>query len=765
MTASHPILDGLTEPQRQAVTHMEGPLLVVAGAGSGKTRVITRRVAHLVSQGVRPHRILAVTFTNKAAGEMRERIEALAGSGGVWVSTFHSLCAAMLRISADQLGLVAGFSIYDRDDQLRAVKLAMRHHGISTTTLRPASVLNKISNAKNQLLSPSEYQATVAGYSDELAAKVYKSYQEVLDANGAMDFDDLLMVVAQRLASDAAFRERWQQRFDYVLIDEYQDTNRAQYLIAGRLSAGHGNLCATGDADQAIYGWRGADIRNILDFKKDFPDAEVVKLEQNYRSTQVILDAANSLIQRNSQRHERGLWTENPRGEPVRFHLADDADDEADFIVTTVQAAVTGGRRLRDFAIFYRTNAQSRAMEEALVRASVPHRLVGAIEFYARQEIKDLLAFLRVVANERDGLSLLRIVNTPTRGLGAKTIGHLRERAEEQGIPLGDALAQADQVDALGPRARNAAAAFAAVVAELRAAAELPVAELCHLVLETTGYAKWLEKPDNEERRENISEFLRKAADYEAKNPEGTLATFLQEIALVSDVDNLDATADAITLMTLHAAKGLEFPVVFITGMEEGLLPHSNSIRIEESFFGEDRTKVEEERRLCYVGMTRAQQELVLTAAADRMQFNGPSVRQPSRFLTELSADVFDDASRRLLADAAEAMESASFDPYDSPSTWRKPKRKRKAPAPSFNWDAGERIVESLPANGDAEEEDEPAPDVSHFTVGDTVRHAKYGDGQILAIQRSGNLTLATLGLRAGGKRVFALEVAPLVKL
>ena len=590
MTGESDILAGLTEPQREAVTHIEGPLLVIAGAGSGKTRVITRRVAYLASQGVPPRRILAVTFTNKAAGEMRERIEQLCGTKGAWVSTFHSLCARMLRISAEAAGLEPNFTIYDRADQLTAVRDALRRLEIDQADIRPASALQTISNAKTKLLSPSQYAAAVGGFREERLAKTYRLYQEILDANAALDFDDLLMRVARLLESDEASLDRWQRRFDFLLIDEYQDTNRAQYRIAARLAGRHQNLCATGDPDQSIYGWRGADIQNILDFEKDFPSARVVRLEQNYRSTKRILQAADTLIAKNALRIERSLWTENEQGVPVRFlHLAD-ADEEADRIVGEIRRRGVDGRGWGEIAVFYRTNAQSRRLEEALVLDSLPYRLVGAVEFYGRQEIKDLLAYLRSCVNVRDSLSLERVINTPSRGIGARTIERLKQWASESGRPLSAAVASVEEIPTLSSRAKKAVRAFADVIEGLRKGADGPVGELCRRVLDETGYAVWLKSPDNEERRENVAELLNKADDFDATNPGAGLGGFLTEVSLVSDVDNLDGAAEAVTLMTLHAAKGLEFPVVFLTGVEEGLLPHTNSM-------GSD-AEIEEERRL-----------------------------------------------------------------------------------------------------------------------------------------------------------------------
>ncbi len=642
MDADEAILGGLTPPQREAVTHQDGPLLVVAGAGSGKTRVITRRVAYLALHAAPAHQILAVTFTNKAAGEMRERIEGLAGTRGAWVSTFHALCAAMLRISADAIGLSRDFTIYDRDDQLKAVREAMARLEIDPKQFQPGAILAAISAAKSEMKSPAQLAESAVDWGQERAAKVYEAYQKLLAANAAMDFDDLLMRTATLLGQDAAFLERWQRRFQYLLIDEYQDTNQAQYLIARSLAAQHHNICATGDPDQSIYGWRGADIRNILRFRSDYPEARVVKLEQNYRSTKTILRGAERLIVRNSQRIERGLWTENPEGIPVAFRLGGTAEEEAQIVSSEMKKRVAAGRRWADFAIFYRTNAQSRNFEEALVRASVPHRLIGAVQFYGRQEIKDVLAYLRICINESDSLSLERILNVPSRGIGERTIDRLKAWALENGVSLREALARVEEVGQLNARAQNTVKAFSDLLDGFRLAEKRPVADFCELVVEQSGYAAWLGEAENVERRENVAELLAKAATYDAQDPDGGLTGFLQDVSLVSDIDNYDRSADAAVLMTLHAAKGLEFPVVFLTGMEEGYLPHANSSETDE--------EIEEERRLCYVGITRAKQELILTAARERATYQGGWERTASRFLAEMDVETFDEAGRRALA-------------------------------------------------------------------------------------------------------------------
>ncbi|MBM4034407.1 MAG: ATP-dependent DNA helicase PcrA [Planctomycetes bacterium] len=749
------ILSDLTPQQREAVTHMEGPLLVVAGAGSGKTRVITRRVAHLVMGGVPAHRVLAVTFTNKAADELRERIVKLGAADdsrhGAWVSTFHSLCASMLRFSADQIGLEKNFTIYDRDDQLAAVGEALKALEFAREDLAPAAALQAISNAKTRLQSPKDFERAAKGFREERLAQVYTKYQETLDRNAALDFDDLLMRVALLLQGHPQFRERWQKRFQYVLIDEYQDTNHAQYLIARELSALHRNLCATGDPDQAIYSWRGATIRNILEFKRDYPDALIVKLERNYRSTKVILRAADSLIVHNKLRHERGLWTENDEGVAVRFVSAADAETEAAEVVKAIRAGHKAGRPWRDFAVFYRTNAQSRSFEETM-RHGIPHRLIGAVAFYGRQEIKDLVAYLRVCLNERDDLSLARIINVPARGIGDRTVAQLKEWAAGQGISLRGALPRVEEIPDLATRAKNAVKAFADLLDAFAAAPRKPVLDFCQRVLAESGYQKWLEQPENEERLENVEEFLAKAAKFDMDDPEGDLAAFMQEVALVSDIDNLDPSADAVTLMTLHAAKGLEFPVVFLTGMEENLLPHFNALNSPE--------QIEEERRLCYVGMTRAKQELVLTAAQWRAQGGQDWEREPSRFIFELTEDVLDKASRQALTTMGggeSAEEDIAEEDEEDGYEWMRPRRRQPGRRAFSTPRVVRRHRDSPPPAADAPK--------GGFAIGDRVRHPEFGTGRILSLQRSEKLTLATVAMTGGGKRIFALEYAQLEKL
>jgi len=728
MATTKVILSDLTTAQREAVTCTEGPLLVVAGPGSGKTRVITRRVAYLAARGVAPYRILAVTFTNKAAGEMRERIEALAGTSGAWVSTFHSLCAAMLRISAEQLGIPQNFSIYDRDDQLRLIRQVKKDLEPAGAELSPSDLLNHISRAKQRLETPQEFAASALSFKDEFVAKAYNLYQRRLEDNAAMDFDDLLMRVALFLGSNEDFRQRWQRRFRYILVDEYQDTNEAQDLIARTLAEQHRNICATGDPDQSIYGWRGASIHNILRFQEHYPDARVVHLEENYRSTATILRAADSLISHNNLRHERGLWTRNPRGTPIKVIEAPDADDEAEMVAKIIEERLADGARPRDFAIFYRTNAQSRAFEIVFTRRNIPFRLVGAVQFCARREIKDLVAYLRFIVNERDDLSLARIINVPPRGIGATTLERLRKWAQAHRKHLWEAVLNAPQIEQLGTRAARALERFATLINSLRQMPRKPAAAICEKLLKASGYLDWMTQTGGPERKENIEEFLAWASGFDDEQPEGGLEGFLQQVGLVSDVDNLDPAADAVALMTLHAAKGLEFPVVFLTGLEDGLLPHANSSATPEG--------LEEERRLCFVGITRAKHLLFLTHAGSRQRGGSVEYALPSRFLLEIDPDTL-----------------------DAP-----PPQTTVEPTPD---DAPDHTYDEPPPEEFAVPEPPPArrPRRLRLRTGDRIRHPHFGLGTVLAVQDFGRETFATISFDAGGKRILSLRHAPLERL
>jgi len=625
------VLSDLTAPQIEAVTHRDGPLLVLAGAGSGKTRVITRRVAYLALTGVRPDHILAITFTNKAANEMRERIRATGVGRGVTVGTFHAVCARLLREYADAAGISRNYTIFDESDRAKVIREAMDKAEVSSDRFPPAWVQGCISRAKNDLETPEEFTATHTDWSEATVARVYTAYQAAMIAQNALDFDDLLMRMAILLKSREDLRDALEDRFRYVLIDEYQDTNHAQYVIAHRLTLRHQNLCATGDPDQSIYAWRGADITNIMDFERDYPHAKVVRLEQNYRSTKAILSAASRVIAHNQYRRDKALWTENPQGDEVRVVECSDAEDEAAFVAETI-GDMRARRPLSDFAVFYRINAMTRVLETRFRHAKLPYQIARGVEFYNRAEIKDVLAYLRVAVNPADEVSLRRIINTPPRGIGKTTIDRLMSAARTSGRNLLEMCAQAGTVASVR-RAAPKLVAFAEMIRGFgEAPSSSPVRPLVERILVESGLQRHLEQADPEgERLANVNELITAAAEYDRTHPGGNLVEWLHEISLVSDIDSVDASAGAVTLMTLHAAKGLEFPVVFIIGLEEGLLPHARAMKP-----GAEPQEMEEERRLCFVGMTRAQQVLILTRALYRV-LRGQETRMPaSRFLSEL---------------------------------------------------------------------------------------------------------------------------------
>lgn len=623
--------------QRDAVRHEGGPLLVLAGAGSGKTRVLTCRVAYLVRDlGVNPRRIMAVTFTNKAAEEMKRRVSGLIGGdvGLAWIGTFHSMCARILRLEASWGWWTPGYSIYDEADQLDLIKESMKRGGVAVSTFAPRAILSAISGAKDRLLTADAYAAEAADYFTECVSKVYREYERRLMDSNALDFDDLIMRAVELLKGNRPVLDAYSDRFQHVLVDEYQDTSHAQYVLVNLLSSAHRNICVVGDDDQSIYGWRGADITNILDFECDHPDARVLRLEQNYRSTKRILAAAHDVVSRNRRRKEKKLWTERPEGR--RVHLArvvseyEEADAMRDRLLERAEALeVTYG----DFAILYRTHAQSRVIEDSLRRAGVPYDIVGGVRFYERAEVKDVLAYLRVVANPRDSVSLRRIINVPPRKIGRKTLGRLDEFAAGHGASLLESAARADEIDGLPSAARASLSEIAALFRGLAAKVEAaPVDALLEEVVRGSGYAQWLERQGTEESRDrllNVEELLSAASEFVEWGEEHSLSAFLEQVSLVADIDLWEESANAVSLMTLHNAKGLEFAVVMIPGLEEGLLPH-------ESAFDDD-DELEEERRLFYVGMTRAKDELYLYAADTRRRAGLLDVRVSSRFVGEIS--------------------------------------------------------------------------------------------------------------------------------
>jgi DNA helicase-2/ATP-dependent DNA helicase PcrA len=720
------LLSALNPPQREAVVHGEGPLLVLAGAGSGKTRVLTHRIAHLIAErGVPPWGILAITFTNKAAGEMRERIGALVGPAAreIWASTFHSACVRILRRDAHAAGYDRSFAIYDADDQLRLMRACFADEQVDPKRVAPRAVLGRVSDAKNRLLDPEGMAEEAGSFGDELVVRLYRRYQDRLRAAGAMDFDDLLMVTTRLLESDAEVRERYQRRFQHVLVDEYQDTNHAQYRLVRVLGEPQRNVVAVGDDDQGIYSWRGADVRNILDFERDYPDAHVVALEQNYRSTGTILRAANAVVALNRGRRPKELWTDRGDGEPIQVVSCRDEHEEARVVVAEVERALAHGDSLADLAVFYRTNAQSRAIEDQLVRRRIAYAVVGGPRFYERAEVRDLMAYLRVVANPADELGMARMLGVPKRGIGPGCIAKLGEFARTHDIPVVDAIGRAEMVPGLTAAQRAALARTAALLADLRQAetAGLPLDRLVTMALEGSGLRSALVAEGTLEaqgRVENLDELENVAAEYQARADEPSLQGFLEEVALQSDADLVDQASGQVTLMTVHNAKGLEFGVVVMTGMEEAVFPHVRSDTPEA---------LEEERRLCYVGMTRAKRRLVLTHAETRAMHGGRDYRLPSRFLAEIPRDAIADVTggpvRRAWAAAGGAAGPA-------------------APA-------GRAQVEA------------PA---SALEAGDTVMHATFGEGVVTGVEGRGQLVRVRF-TRDGTERRLMAGAAPMRKV
>lgn len=732
------LLADLTEDQREAVTHGEGPMLILAGAGSGKTRVITRRVAYLLQQGIRPGNILAITFTNKAAGEMRNRVEALAPGNRVWVSTFHSLGARLLRQYADRLNMDRNFTIYDMDDRTRVIKEALELAGIDNTKYTPDRIGGAISRAKNQLLTPDHYEKTAHDFFSQTVAKVYRHYEKRLRAANALDFDDLLYLPAMALRHNEELRYDLDTRFQYVLIDEYQDTNSAQYEIARRLSINYPNICTVGDPDQSIYKWRGSDIKNILDFERDFPSARVITLTKNYRSTKAILHAASTLIDRNTHRKKKSLVTDNPEGDPVRVLTFDNGLDEAEGVVLRIKEAVKAGEsRYRDHAIFVRINALTRTLESAFVKHGVPFQIVKGLAFFDRKENKDVLAYLRLLVNPQDTVAFARVVNTPPRGIGKTSLDRLISFAAQQELSPLAAAGQIGRIPEIKGKAATGLRDFYRMMAELRARIEEPPQDLIRAVLDRSGYRKSLAESgedEDQERLANIEELVTAAKQFHDEDPNRTVADFLEQITLASDVDGWDESTDHVSVMTMHAAKGLEFPVVYVMAVEHGILPHERSLTKEED--------IEEERRLCFVGMTRAKTQLYLTHARLR-EFRGQILYAvPSMFLEELPPQVerIDQASGKNQARSAidEWRSRSGF----ASGGWSDPHARPKPVAP---------IRPTIP--------DAPNTD---YAVGQVVQHEQYGIGKITDVSGFGALRRIKIRFPAAGEKTF---VADKVKL
>lgn len=726
------LLDGLNREQAQAVQHTEGPLLILAGAGSGKTKVLTVRIAYLLSQGVNPYEILAITFTNKAAKEMKSRVESLVGdvANRIWLSTFHSFCAKFLRFELDNfLGYNSNFTIYDTSDSQAVIKAALKALNLDDKYYPVGAMIGAISDAKNKLLFASDFRKQAKDFYQQKVADVYEYYERELRKNNALDFDDLLLVAVKLLQTNAAVLDKYSKRFRYVMIDEYQDTNHAQYLLASLLSSHWKNIAVVGDADQSIYAWRGADIQNILDFEKDYPNCTSIKLEQNYRSTKIILDAANAVIDNNEGRPEKNLWTDKTEGAKIQHFTAQSEHEEAAFIGDTiVKKHDIHGVPYGDMAILYRTNAQSRVLEEGLIKRALPYTMVGGTKFYDRKEIKDVLAYLRVLYNPFDDLSLLRIINVPKRSIGATTVSKLQDYARTNGTSLFMTLTQLHLVDSIKGKTKEKLEEFGILIFTLVAEMDdTSVLDILEAILDRTGYLAQLEEstdPQDQARAENIGELLSVAKDFQDTNPTGTVEDFLEQVALVNDVDSFEQEESKVTLMTLHAAKGLEFPIVFLCGLEEGLFPHSRTLMNPE--------EIEEERRLAYVGITRAEKELFISNATTRTVFGRTSAYLPSRFIDEIPSELIDGL-----------------------------RAKRKVPDDIKRHVPQHMSVTSRPVTKPIIRNEV----IADWKIGDTALHSKWGNGKVVGVDGQGAGMKLTIEFPTQGVRVVMAKFAPVKKV
>ena len=725
------LLTGLNKEQQQAVQHTEGPLLILAGAGSGKTKVLTVRIAHLLAQGVNPYEILAITFTNKAAKEMKSRVEGLVGdvANRIWLSTFHSFCAKFLRFELDNfLGYNSNFTIYDTSDSQAVIKAALKALNLDDKYYPVGAMIGAISDAKNKLLFASDFIKQARDFYQQKVADVYEYYERELRKNNALDFDDLLLVAVKLLQSNEAVLDKYSKRFRYVMIDEYQDTNHAQYLLAKLLASHWKNIAVVGDADQSIYAWRGADIQNILDFEKDYPNCTSIKLEQNYRSTKIILDAANAVIENNEGRPKKNLWTDKTEGAKIQHFTAQSEHEEAAFIGDTIaKKHDIHGVPYGDMAILYRTNAQSRVLEEALIKRALPYTMVGGTKFYDRKEIKDVLAYLRVLYNPFDDLSLLRIINVPKRSIGATTVAKLQDYARANGTSLFMTLTQLHLVDTIKGKTKEKLEEFGILIFTLVAEMEdKTVLDILESILDRTGYLAQLEEstdPQDQARAENIGELLSVAKDFQDTNPTGTVEDFLEQVALVNDVDSFEQEESKVTLMTLHAAKGLEFPIVFLGGLEEGLFPHSRTLMNPE--------EIEEERRLAYVGITRAEKELYISNATTRTVFGRTSSYLPSRFIDEIPEELVDGL-----------------------------RAKRKVPDDIKRHVPQHMSVTSRPVTKPIVRNEV----IADWKIGDTAIHSKWGNGKVINVAGEGAGMKLTIEFPTQGVRVVMAKFAPVKK-
>ena len=751
-------LDMLNNEQREAVLHTEGPLLILAGAGSGKTRVLTHRTAYLIDEcGVNPYNIMAITFTNKAAGEMRERIDDMVGYGSesIWVSTFHSTCVRILRRYIDRLGYDTNFTIYDADDQKTLMKDICKRLEIDTKIYKEKMFLSVISSAKDEMIGPIEFENRAAGdYTKRKQAQVYKEYQNALKQNNALDFDDLLFKTVELFKLDKEVLNAYQERFRYIMVDEYQDTNTVQFELIRLLAMKYKNLCVVGDDDQSIYKFRGANIYNILNFEKHFEDAKVIKLEQNYRSTQNILDAANAVIANNVSRKVKSLWTANGTGDKIDFEQLDSGYEEADYVARDIAGKIRRGEyTYKDCAVLYRTNAQSRLFEEKFINMNIPYKIVGGVNFYSRKEVKDLLSYLKTIDNTRDDLAVRRIINVPKRGIGAASISKVQMYAQDRGMSFYSALSMAADVPGMG-KAEAKIRPFVEFIESMKAkAAIVSVSELLEEIIKETGYVSELEAEGTDEaqaRIENIDELISKAVAYEESTDEPSLNGFLEEVSLVADIDNLDENSDYVVLMTLHSAKGLEFPNVYLAGMEDGLFPSYMSITSDDA-----NSEIEEERRLAYVGITRAKEHLTITSARMRMIRGQTQYGKVSRFVKEipnelLKGEIYEPKGRD--------------DDLTKASTYQKAKNAFKTTptygteyATSFNTKKTKPPVYTTVSNQKSFASETTSGTSLSYVVGDRVRHIKFGDGEVMAIVEGGRDFEVTVDFdKVGTKKMFA---------
>lgn len=757
------ILTGLNPAQKEAVECMEGPLLIMAGAGSGKTRVLTCRIANLLAHGVAPYNILAITFTNKAAAEMRERVERMIGAGSkeIWLSTFHSFCARFLRREIELTGeYKQNFTIYDTSDSSSLMKSCIKEMNLDEKLYPSNNMLGFVSNAKNKMLGPVECLNIAASFAEKKKAEIYQMYQEKLRSNNALDFDDLLLVTVKLLKANSDVLRRYQRRFHYILVDEYQDTNGAQYELTSMLAGGYRNLCVVGDADQSIYGWRGADITNIMNFEKDYPEARVIMLEQNYRSTKVILEAANAVIENNQNRKPKELWTDNAQGDQIGVYEAADERDEVKFITDNIARHKTlFNTSYGDIAVLYRTNAQSRVLEEGFMRAGIPYAMVGGLKFYDRKEIKDIIAYLRVIFNPYDSVSLMRIINEPKRGLGATSMDKLMGYAVANDTSLFELIADVDELDKAGTtsRVKNKLASFIEFIFNcIDMSANSSIEKLVEYVLDKSGYQAELEngkkKQENESRIENLKEFVGVAKDFDNSEDEATLENFLSNVALVSDIDNAEMGEDRVTLMTLHSAKGLEFPVVFMAGMEEGIFPHSRSLM--------EPREMEEERRTCYVGITRAQRTLYMTHAYVRTLFGRTNMNMPSRFLDEIPDELKKEIrpQRKAVGQPMSGFEALGF-------------MRNGSGGFGFNNQRGFGNTNSFGTVRDIKPKQvpkaggiQPDPTIT-WRAGDKLQHGKWGLGTVVSVAEVDGDQEIKVAFPGQGIKTLQRRYAPIVKV